>query len=220
MKNHSISRRSGILFSFIVVFLLSAGTSHSYPDLPGTNSKYPVLIVTKAGSSSGFFYNRDNAIYLITARHVLFKNTSLRVSEQFEIPKTMRHKVFFNADKVKKGYILTFSGVMTESDRDELIKTTSRPEHFNFKEAIDKLYIESQQLELRNDKITLLSYVPKRFGGKGINEIELQLTKLYKNGQIKYHLSHDVAYIKLGVTKKVEKKVRENKGVKSTLVSC
>jgi len=208
MKNGSISCRFGILFLFIVLFLLSPGTSHSNPDLPDDNLAYSVLIVNKAGSSgSGFFYNKDNATYLITARHVLFKETSLRVPKPFAVPKTLRHKFICDVDKVKKEFILTFMGVMTETDRDELMKATSRPDHFNFKEAIEKLYIESQKLKLRNDKITLLSNVPKRFGGKGINEIELQLTKLYGNGQIKYHPSHDVAYIKLGIPKKVEKKV-------------
>lgn len=207
MKNGSIGRRFGILFLFIVLFLLSPGTSHSNPDLPDDNLAYPVLIVNKAGGSgSGFFYNKDNAIYLITARHVLFKETSVRVPEKFAVPKALRHKFFCNEDKVKKEFILTFSGVMTESDKDVLIKTASRPRHFSFKEAIEKLYIESQELNLRNDKITLLSYVPKRFDGKGINEMELQLIKLYGNGQIRYHPSHDIACIKLGFPQKVEKK--------------
>lgn len=207
MKNGSMSRRFGILFLFIVLFLLSPKTSHSNPDLPDDNLAYPVLIINKTGiSGSGFFYNKDNATYLITARHVLFKETSLRIPKQFAVPKTLRHKVFCNVDKVKKEFILTFMGVMTETDRDELMKAISRPDKYNIKEAIEKLYIESQKLKLRNDKITLFSNVPKRFGSKGINEMELKLTKLYGNGQIKYHPSHDVAYIKLGVPKKAESK--------------
>ena len=202
MNNVSVRHRFGTLLFFMALFLLLPGISESDPDLPDDNLSYPVLLVSKTKSSgSGFFYNKDNAIYLITARHVLFKETTLRVPESFVVPTSLRHKFFRIEDKEKKESILNFYGVMLKDDRDELIKAAPKTDHYNFKGAIEKLYKASQNLELRNDEITLFSDVPKCFGGKGINKIQLQLAKLYKNGQIKYHPSRDVAYIKIGIPK-------------------
>ncbi|MCK4826731.1 trypsin-like peptidase domain-containing protein [bacterium] len=204
MKNSCIRHRLEILFFFIFLFLFFHGTSRSYPDIPDDNLAYPVLLVSKdGGSGSGFFYNKDDASYLITARHVLFKETTLRVRERFVVPKPLRHKLFCEEDKLRKEFVLTFCGVMSQEDRDELMRADSAQGHFNFKEAIEKLYEDSQKLKLRNDEITLFSNVPSRFGGKGINEIELKLTKLLETGHISYHPSHDVAYIRIGISKKV-----------------
>ena len=208
MKNVSIRHRFGILFFCMALFLPSPGISQPYPDIPDDNLSYPVLLVSKTGrTGSGFFYNKENASYLITARHNLFKETTLRVPEQFVVPKPLEHKFFCIEDTANKEFILNFFGVMSKDDRDELIKAAPTG-HYNFKGAIEKLYKESQNLKLHDDEITLFSNVPKNFGGKGINEIQLQLVKLYESGQIKYHPSHDVAYIKIGISKKVAEEVR------------
>jgi hypothetical protein len=137
------------------------GTSHAYPDIPDDYLVYPVLLVSKdGGSGSGFFYNKDDAIYLITARHVLFRETTLRVRERFVVPKPLRHKLFFGEDKLRKEFVLTFYGVMSQEDRDEIMRVASTHGHFNFKEAIEKLYEESQKLKLRNDEVTLFRMLP------------------------------------------------------------
>jgi len=68
--------------------------------------------------------------------------------------------------------------------------------------SIDRLYRNSQILSLRNEVITLYSYDLKdeKFS---IHELEVELTKLLKNGQIKYDPSHDVAYAKIGIRKEI-----------------
>jgi len=201
MKNSSIRLRFGILFFFTILFLLPSGTSQSFPDLPEDNLAYPVLLMSKEVTGSGFFYNKDDATYLITARHVLFKETSLRVPDRFVVPTPLRHKFYWQEDKVKKEFILNFYGVMSESERDELMKAAPKSDHFNFNKAIDLLYKESQKLKLRSNEITLFSYATKLYGG-GVNEIEVQLTNLFKSGQIKYHPSQDIAFIRIGIPRK------------------
>jgi len=204
MKNSPIRCRFGTLFFITILFILLPGTSQSLPDLPDNYLDYPVLLMSKEGTTgSGFFYNKDDATYLITARHVLFQETSVRVPEKFEVPKTLSHKFYVQEDKEKREFILYFYGVMLESERNELMKAApkSDQDQFNFKEAIEKLYKESQKLKLRSNEITLFSYAPKNFGD-GVNKCEVQLTKLFESGQVKYHPSQDVAFIRIGNLKK------------------
>jgi hypothetical protein len=40
--------------------------------IPEDNLAYPVLIVFPGGTGSGFYLNANNAMYLVTAKHVLF----------------------------------------------------------------------------------------------------------------------------------------------------
>ena len=40
--------------------------------MPDDNLAYPVLITLKTGGGSGFYLNAKTAIYLVTAKHVLF----------------------------------------------------------------------------------------------------------------------------------------------------
>ena len=203
MKNSYIRHSLEIVFFFIVLFHFFHGTSHAYPDIPDDNLAYPVLLESKDGRfGGGFFYNKDDTIYLITARHVLFKETTSRVRERFVVPKSLRHKLFSEENKLRKKIVLTFYGVMSQEERDELIRVASTEGRFNLKIAIEKLYEDSQKLKLRNDEVTLFSYAPSRFGGKGINEIELKLTKLLKDGHISYHPLYDVAYVRIGIPKK------------------
>jgi len=108
----------------------------------------------------------------------------------------LRHKFFWQEDKATKEFIFNFSGVMSQSERDELIKAAPESDHIKFRDAIEQLYKESQELQLRSNDITLFSYVPKIYG-TGINEIELQLTNLFKGGYVKYHPTQDVAFVKI-----------------------
>lgn len=121
------------------------------------------------------------------------------------VPASLQHKVVCEEHKVKKDgkekidyFLLSFYGVMSKSERDELMKAPPKPDDLNFNKVIDQLYRESQQLVLKSNEITLLSYVSKRFGGIGINELEVNLTRLFKNGQVKYHPTHYVAFIRIG----------------------
>src|SRR5690554_3439009 len=41
--------------------------------LPPDNIAYPVRVSIQGSSGSGFYYNMDNATYLVTATHVLFR---------------------------------------------------------------------------------------------------------------------------------------------------
>lgn len=55
-------------FSIFCVFTVTAKS------LPEPYNDYPVLIATSVGTGSGFFLNSSNAVFLVTAKHVLFKN--------------------------------------------------------------------------------------------------------------------------------------------------
>jgi len=203
MKNGSRRLRFAILFFFTALFLLQPGISQSLPPLPEDNLAYPVLLISKGVcSGSGFFYVKDKTIYLVTARHVLFKETSVSIPKIFIFPTSLRHKCFWEKDK-KKEFLIKFYGVMSESERDELIKAAPKSGHFSYIKAINQLYEESQNLKLRSNEITLFSNVHKSFGGIGINEIEVQLTRHFKSGHVKYHPTHDVAFIRIGILKGV-----------------
>lgn len=204
MKNDNIQRGLWILLFCISLLLSFHATSYSNPDIPDDNLSYPVLLMSKNGSGSGFFYNKDDATYLITARHVLFKETIVCVPERFSVPKSLRHKLYISENKPDKEFILTFYGVMSQEEKEELKMVAQATDSLKYKQAIKELYKNSQNLKLRTDKMTLFSIVPSRFGGKGINEIELNLSKLVENEHIGYHPSHDVAYIRIGIPKKIE----------------
>jgi hypothetical protein len=202
MKNAFIRLRFGMLFFFTALFLLQPGISQSFPDLPDNNLAYPVLLISKGVcSGSGFFYVKDKIVYLVTARHILFKETSVSVPKTFILPTPLRHKCFWEKDK-KKEFLLKFSGVMLESERDELIKATPKSNHLSYIKAINQLYKESQNLKLRSNEITLFSNVHKSLGGI-VNEFEVQLTRLFKSGHVKYHPTHDVAFIRIAILKGV-----------------
>jgi len=50
---------------------------HGSQAIPDDNLAYPVLITLKSGQQgSGFFFNTSNASFLVTARHILFKEKS------------------------------------------------------------------------------------------------------------------------------------------------
>lgn len=207
------------LIALIVFCLILSGNSHAAPDLPDDNLAYPVLLISKDSTGSGFLYNKADASYLVTARHVLFKETSVQVGYKFLIPKPLVRNIYWKEvqkDKNTKEFILNFLGVMSENERNELIKTALNPKNykeierdkisdtFKFtKAAIDQLYTQSQELKLKHDKISVISYIPKKFG-EGVNEYEIQLSDLFKKGLVKYHPSQDVAFIKMGIPQTID----------------
>jgi hypothetical protein len=137
----------------------------------------------------------------------------------FKVSKLLLCKIYWQKDPKDKStveYILNFSGVMSKNERDELIKNA--PKSDNFKKAIFKLYEDSQHLDLRNFDAIAISYVPKQFGGPGVNEYHINLTSLFKDGQVKYHPSQDVAFVKIGIPQIIEGQKVTNfiKGVTKT----
>ncbi|HET6514147.1 MAG TPA: trypsin-like peptidase domain-containing protein [Thermodesulfovibrionales bacterium] len=190
---------SRMLVAFILsmVIALSISTDYVYArrDIPDDNLEIPVLFIGEKTAGSGFFYDNDKFHYFITARHVLFEDTSTtleKIPEDLQIPDHLLYRVAYEKNKKQ----LIFRGVMSSHEKDELIKSASNNEPF--RDAIEQLYKNSQRLKLKNNKATLLSY---RYDAKTeINEIELEIVKLFNDGKIKYHPSIDVALIKIGTT--------------------
>jgi len=61
----------------IVLILIAPRGGEATREIPDDNLAYPVLISLETGSNgSGFFLNNDSRIYLVTASHVLFDETS------------------------------------------------------------------------------------------------------------------------------------------------
>lgn len=71
-----MKRTSLLFFTIWVISWLSVTPGFAISDIPDNNLAYPVLIqgdVTKGGS--GFYLMTGNQIFLVTAKHVLFKPT-------------------------------------------------------------------------------------------------------------------------------------------------
>src|SRR5208283_904243 len=148
------------LFLLVFIFFFQPKIAFSYSDIPKDNLNYPVLIVNeKGGTGSGFFYHKKSMTYLITARHVLFDDTFIiRLPKKFDIPTNIQYK--FNGKEAEirdekggiigKDFIITFRGVLSESERDELINAAPMSEH----DAIKQIYTKSQKMELRDSEIT------------------------------------------------------------------
>lgn len=203
MKCIRLKSRLSLLFFLVVVFILPRN-SLSFRDIPDDNLAYPVLLISTEGTQanantgSGFFYNKEDATYFITARHVLFQGTSVHdLEEQFPLPNFLAHKFEWNHDDQKKKWTLVFYGQMSEKERDELLNAAP-----SFKDAIQLLYRESQNLKLIKTTAILYSYSPKP-GDTAVNEVQLELPKLYRAGKIIYHPSSDVASITIATPKKI-----------------
>ncbi len=195
-----------IVMSLITITLSS--TAIARRDIPDDNLAHPVLIYSDNGvTGSGFYLTADKSIYLVTARHVLFnetisKLTSTLESQDYNIPNKFKFRLSYRPDKMT----LSFEGVMSHDDMDLLKRDRTKSKQF--KKAIDDLYEKSQHLNLRFNTATLLSYSAQEqvVGSEDdTNELILQLGDLMKKGLIRYHLSADVAIIKIGVTKTLEK---------------
>jgi len=57
------------------------GTAQEQRAIPYDNLAYPVLIALKDGTGSGFYLNKGNAVYLVTAKHVLFDPATGRLRD-------------------------------------------------------------------------------------------------------------------------------------------
>jgi hypothetical protein len=196
-----MTRKSQIVsvmtFLIMYVFFTLAGYAHAIRDIPDNNLAYPVLFVSNLGTetktASGFYLNTEKSIYFVTARHVLFENAFVKIKDEsigkLEIPGQLRHRITYD----KRNKLLIYGGVMSQEEKDALIKDAGN--NSQYINAIKKLYKDSQKLRLVSTIATLLSYSKK---GNDKTEIELQLKKLFDEGQIKYHPSQDVAVVKIG----------------------
>jgi hypothetical protein len=67
----------------IILVLITPKGGETSREIPDDNLAYPVLISLETGSNgSGFFLNYDSRIYLVTASHVLFDETSGNLKAQ------------------------------------------------------------------------------------------------------------------------------------------
>jgi len=188
-------------------------------DMPDDNLSYPVLFVSKpdphSGKSttgSGFYFRFGDSDYFVTAQHVLFKTSTQLAKEltNFPIPRYLSHRLSYDAES----QMLTFIGVMTTKEKEDLLKTAPHPTELN--KAIEQLWRDSQKLQLINAEATLFSY--SILMNNSVSEIELKLAELYSDGNIKYHPSSDVAVIRLGTMQRIKDRpktaqVSFNKGI-------
>ena len=173
-KQHILLALSIIITSFLCFF----GVSHSTPDIPVNNLSYPVLLVSDQGNTgSGFYFNKLEATYLITARHVLFNETKVVVPEEMIFPNKLMHKFIIRKIDQKGNqqasvkYEASFYGVMSQTEKDELLtlndKFKKNPNTITIYDAIEKainqLFEESQNLELKDKKIFLISSIPPQY---------------------------------------------------------
>lgn len=201
MKHRYTDQCLGILLICAGTFLVIGEPLYASPDIPEDNLSYPVLLQGKNSSGSGFFYNKEDATYLITARHVLFKGTTVAISKRLAIPKSLRHKLYISESKPSGQFILEFLGIMSNDDKNELIFADPDPKDAKVRNAIEELYNNSQDLKLQDEKLILRSAISSKLGREGITELELDMVKLLGGKDIAYHPSHDVAYIKMGFSR-------------------
>lgn len=76
-----------VRFCFLILIGLSAIVLNAQRAIPDDNLGYPVLVSLGDGSSgSGFFLNTGSAVYLVTAKHVLYnEQTNLLRSPRIEL---------------------------------------------------------------------------------------------------------------------------------------
>jgi hypothetical protein len=71
--------RSLLVLAIVVIpAVLPAKAQRALPD---DNLAYPVLIAFKGSTGSGFFLNVNGAVFLITAKHVLFDPNTQKLRE-------------------------------------------------------------------------------------------------------------------------------------------
>src|ERR1035437_6546772 len=70
-------RRWFSIFALVVALVSLQCGAVAQRAIPDDNLAYPVLISVGNGSSgSGFFLNTNNAVYLVTSKHVLFNQSN------------------------------------------------------------------------------------------------------------------------------------------------
>ena len=155
--------------------------------------KASVLVIHKKGGGSGFYYDDSatNKYFFITAGHVLFQPTDVELTEfpsGFNISKKLSFRLRYDKEKT----LLSFFGVMSNQEKEELFKAAS--DNDTLKKAIQSLYDKSQQQKLIDDSVTLFFYQDNN----KVGTIQLQLQKLLEKGQIVQYSPHDIALVHIG----------------------
>ena len=188
-------RSKPIIIALIFTILVFSGKALGRRAIPDDNLAYPVLIITKRGSGSGFFYRHDNKYYLVTARHVLFKPASvemLNLPKNLKLPQNLKRKLSYN-EKLKR---LSFFGTMTQNERDEIISLI--PNNKSFIDSIRHLYNASQKLKLRYKNAELVSYSSDP-NETAAFELHVDFESLNQSHSILYSKYSDIAAVQLGI---------------------
>ncbi len=90
--SQSTTQLSVFFISIVIAITALCSNAHARRALPDDNLAYPVLITLKEkegdkiiGTGSGFFLNRESATFLVTARHVIFKDGT----DELQAPKAV-----------------------------------------------------------------------------------------------------------------------------------
>jgi S1-C subfamily serine protease len=70
MKEKPMSRSAPLVLSAVMMTMVQLASAQRA--IPEDNLAYPVLLTIGNTAGSGFYLNTDNAVYLVTAKHVLF----------------------------------------------------------------------------------------------------------------------------------------------------
>lgn len=205
-----------ILLTIIVAFICPHGAI-AFRQVPDNNLSYPVLIMVGKSAGSGFFLQKENKIYFVTARHVLYKPTSIEIKslpKEIKIPDSIRIRLKYD----NKTKMLTLHGVMSAEDKKILLELWQDQ---SYRSAIEKMYKSSQMLYLKNKKALLLSYALD-INEDSVNTIALDLNSLNEGKKIRYHRKKDVAIITMGETEDGEmgdsEKGRKTKFIQGVLL--
>jgi hypothetical protein len=137
---------------------------------------------------SGFYYRDEKAVYLVTARHVLFAPTQVDLADGagFPVPRRLAHRMHYDS----KSKVLSFDGVLSIQERDDFLMQPSLSGEG--RKAVLRLYEKSQSLKLRAHTAIAFTCSP------GTGELEMRLTAMLIKGLIKYHPSQDVVVLRIG----------------------
>ena len=159
MISNSLIRKLIVCLGVFIVIIQSVHADDSRA-IPDDNLSYPVLyrgapVSGKIKMGSGFYLKKDNTVYFVTARHVLFSESSVKLEvlpEGVKISDSLIYRISYDQEKKE----LIFFGVMSEEDKAELIySSTNQP---LFTQAVEQLYKKSQTLQLNDETASLFSY--------------------------------------------------------------
>ena len=149
--------------------------------LPDNNLSYPILLSWETGSGSGCFLNHaDKEIYLVTARHVLFKNMKQRDADpdKFELVSRKMTVLCYDRD------ITIIDPILSEMDF-----TILSPDYIKMSSTADVAVIKIADLKT-TEKSKYLAFVKgfsvqkRPTGSAGILGMNEDIFKPFKDVQI------------------------------------
>lgn len=181
----------GIFLLFIAALF---GMADAGRELLEDNFSYTVLFEGDQSHGNGFYLRKNNSIFFVTARQVLFHDVNfapLSNTVGLGIPRDLNHVLFYDFKHENLG----FKGVMSEARYEEILKLV--PDNFEYIAAIGSLYIDSQKISLKSFSARLLSY-SNDIADPGPVVIEMELPEFYGRDRVRYHSSYDVAAVEIG----------------------